>query len=225
MGGFIFGSGGGGGSGLNWDEITMQPQFGLAGKKFFDKDKQLKTGSIPNWDGYTIKGEPSGPKHVVQSSRDERYIPAGNYLGVDVDLKPITPSNIYFKGVHGPYDESNPNPFDVNELLIDYSIVHGQIPAFVFFGCTDNLVYKDGVPIEPPADAAVAGWARLVGVETPIVFWWTRSRSKLYSAYFRLVDYPDEQKAMLNFSEGTGPSGYIFDPHGLAQYDYWLMGV
>lgn len=88
MGCFIFGSGSGGGSNLPFDQVTMEPQFGLAGKKFIDKNEQLKTGTIQNWNGTPLTDENwSGSADIIQPSlpsAPRQYIPAGVYLGKDV---------------------------------------------------------------------------------------------------------------------------------------------
>lgn len=89
MGILVFGSGGGGnGGGLNWDEVDIQPQFALSGKKFFDKDKQLRAGTILNWDGTPLSGPSSdSSKVIITPDKDHAWhIPGGRYLGRDVEI-------------------------------------------------------------------------------------------------------------------------------------------
>lgn len=89
MGCFIFGSGGiGGNGGVPFDQVTMEPQFGLAGKKFIDKNKQLKTGTIQNWNGEKTAlnpGEQWDTPDIVPSTAAS-YIPAGYYIGQDIKI-------------------------------------------------------------------------------------------------------------------------------------------
>lgn len=88
MGCFIFGGGGiGGNGGVPFDQVTMEPQFGLAGKKFIDKNKQLRTGTIQNWDGTPIslsEGDTPVDPDTINPSLTSKYIPAGVYLGKPV---------------------------------------------------------------------------------------------------------------------------------------------
>ena len=94
MGCFIFGGGGKKASGDNLDfsQVTMEPQFGLAGKKFYNKNKELKTGTILNWDGTPLTlldGETVPGADIVEPSLSRRYIPSGKYLGKPVELAPM----------------------------------------------------------------------------------------------------------------------------------------
>ncbi|MBO4556509.1 MAG: hypothetical protein J5706_07085 [Elusimicrobiales bacterium] len=89
MGGFIFGSGSGGGSGggLDWSQVNMAPQFGLAGKKFFDQNKQLREGTILNWDGTVLSGASTDSnKIIVVPATSAKHILGGRYLGRDIEI-------------------------------------------------------------------------------------------------------------------------------------------
>ena len=102
MGCFIFGSGGSGGGGvLNWDQVTMEPQFGLSGKKFFDKNKQLRNGTIQNWNGEKIMLNPEEQwdNPDIVPSIIASYIPAGYYIGQDIKIAsmPIGSVNVSWR--------------------------------------------------------------------------------------------------------------------------------
>ena len=89
MGGFIFGSGNGGGSGggLDWSQVNMAPQFGLTGKKFFDQNKQLQEGTILNWDGTVLSGASTDSnKIIVVPATSAKHILGGRYLGRDIEI-------------------------------------------------------------------------------------------------------------------------------------------
>lgn len=94
MGCFIFGGGGkkADGDNLNFSQVNMEPQFGLAGKKFYNRNKELKTGTILNWDGTPLTlmdGDTIPGADVVEPSLTTRYIPSGKYLGKPVELAPM----------------------------------------------------------------------------------------------------------------------------------------
>lgn len=100
MGCFIFGGGGkkADGDNLDFSRVTMEPQFGLAGKKFYNKNKELKTGTILNWDGTPLTlpdGETISGADVVEPSLSRRYIPSGKYLGKPVELAPMAQGSIF----------------------------------------------------------------------------------------------------------------------------------
>lgn len=89
MGVFIFNSGGGGNSGpaLDWDQVNVEPQFVLQGKKFLDKDKQLKVGTILNWDGTVLSGASGDSnKIIVAPATTAKHIAAGRYLSRDIEI-------------------------------------------------------------------------------------------------------------------------------------------
>ena len=89
MGGFIFGSGGGdpGGGGVDWNQVTMAPQFGLTGKKFYDQNKQLREGTILNWDGTVLNGASTDSnKRIVVPATSAKHILGGRYLGRDIEI-------------------------------------------------------------------------------------------------------------------------------------------
>ncbi len=99
MGCFIFGGGGkkADGDNLDFSRVTMEPQFGLAGKKFYNKNKELKTGTILNWDGTPLTladGETIPGADVVEPSLSRRYIPSGKYLGKPVELAPMAQGSV-----------------------------------------------------------------------------------------------------------------------------------
>lgn len=99
MGCFIFGGGGkkADGDNLDFSRVTMEPQFGLAGKKFYNKNKELKTGTILNWDGTPLTlpdGETISGADVVEPSLSRRYIPSGKYLGKPVELAPMAQGSV-----------------------------------------------------------------------------------------------------------------------------------
>ena len=104
MGCFIFGGGGiGGNGGVPFDQVTMEPQFGLAGKKFIDKNKQLRTGTIQNWDGTPIslsEGDTPIDPDTINPSLTSKYIPAGVYLGKPVYF-PKMPEGSVEVGLNG----------------------------------------------------------------------------------------------------------------------------
>lgn len=88
MGGFIFGSGGGGNGGPDLSLVTMEPQFGLKDKMFYDRNGNLVPGTILNWDG-TVLFTPStdGNKMVVTPRADTaQHIAGGKYLGRDIEF-------------------------------------------------------------------------------------------------------------------------------------------
>ena len=99
MGCFIFGGGGkkADGDNLDFSPVTMEPQFGLAGKKFYNKNKELKTGTILNWDGTPLTlmdGDTIPGADVVEPSLTTRYIPSGKYLGKPVELAPMAQGSV-----------------------------------------------------------------------------------------------------------------------------------
>ena len=99
MGCFIFGGGGiGGNGGVPFDQVTMEPQFGLAGKKFIDKNKQLKTGTIQNWNGTLLtldhSGDSQGSDEYIEPALFNRYIPAGYYISKDIDIRPMPEGSV-----------------------------------------------------------------------------------------------------------------------------------
>lgn len=98
MGCFIFGGGGGkGDSSLDFSQVNMEPQYALAGKKFYNKDKELKAGTILNWDGTPLTladGETISGADVVEPSLTTRYIPSGKYLGKPVFLAPMAQGSV-----------------------------------------------------------------------------------------------------------------------------------
>lgn len=100
MGCFIFGSGGGrnNGGGPDFSLVNMEPQFALAGKKFYNRNQELKTGTILNWDGTPLTlmdGDTIPDADVVEPSLTTRYIPSGKYLGKPVELAPMAQGSIF----------------------------------------------------------------------------------------------------------------------------------
>ena len=106
MGVFLFGSGGKKDSaGPDLSQVTMQPQFGLSGKKFFDKNGNLKEGAILNWDGTPITlmdGDTVPGADIINPSLDERYIPSGFYLGRPIELKQMDRYSGSYSCIPGP---------------------------------------------------------------------------------------------------------------------------
>ena len=87
MGGFIFGSGGGGGIGPDLSLVDIEPQFALSGKKFYDRNGNLLAGTILNWDGTVLSGPSTdGNKLTVNPSTSAQHIAAGKYLGREIEF-------------------------------------------------------------------------------------------------------------------------------------------
>ncbi len=87
MGGFVFGSGGGSGNSVDFLKVTMEPQFGLSGKKFYDRSGNLVPGTILNWDGTVLSGASTdGNKVIVTPDSVAQHIAAGKYLGRDIEF-------------------------------------------------------------------------------------------------------------------------------------------
>ena len=91
MGCFIFGSGGGknnGGGGPDFSLVNMEPQFALAGKRFYNRNQDLRTGTIPNWNGEQVALLPGDewPTPDITPSLEASYIPSGYYIGQDIKI-------------------------------------------------------------------------------------------------------------------------------------------
>lgn len=88
MGIYIFGSGGGGGtSGTDTSNDTIEGKFVLNPYTFHDKDGNPGTGLIYNWDGTVLAGASTdGNKVTVQPSTSVRHIAAGSYINREIEL-------------------------------------------------------------------------------------------------------------------------------------------
>lgn len=83
---FIFGKGGGSGSGPDLSKVTARPEYVLSPYKYVDKGGVLRQGTISNFAGEPAEGAASGDHFTINPSTDARHIPAGSYLGRAIDL-------------------------------------------------------------------------------------------------------------------------------------------
>ena len=85
---YIFGSGGGGGtSGTDTSNDTVEGKYVLNPYTFHDKNGNAGTGLIYNWDGTILAGASTdGNKVTVQPSQSVRHIAAGSYINREIEL-------------------------------------------------------------------------------------------------------------------------------------------
>ncbi len=88
MGIYIFGSGGGGGtSGTDTSNDTIEGKYVLNPYTFHDKNGNAGTGLIYNWDGTILAGgSTDGNKVTIQPSQSTRHIAAGSYINREIEL-------------------------------------------------------------------------------------------------------------------------------------------
>lgn len=87
----IFGSGGGGGGeGVDLSLDTVRPKYVLSPYRFHDNRGIRREGEIPHWNGLTQAGaSQDGNKVTISPTLQPRHIPAGSYLGRDIELAPM----------------------------------------------------------------------------------------------------------------------------------------
>ena len=85
---YIFGSGGGGGtSGTDTSNDTIEGKYVLNPYTFHDKNGNAGTGLIYNWDGTILAGgSADGNKVTIQPSQSVRHIAAGSYINREIEL-------------------------------------------------------------------------------------------------------------------------------------------
>jgi len=85
---YIFGSGGGGGtSGTDTSNDTIESKYVLNPYTFHDKNGNAGTGLIYNWDGTILAGgSTDGNKVTIQPASSVRHIAAGSYINREIEL-------------------------------------------------------------------------------------------------------------------------------------------
>lgn len=85
---YIFGSGGGGGtSGTDTSNDTVEGKYVLNPYTFHDKNGNAGTGLIYNWDGTILAGgSADGNKVIIQPASSVRHIAAGSYINREIEL-------------------------------------------------------------------------------------------------------------------------------------------
>lgn len=146
MGCFIFGGGGkkADGDNLDFSQVTMEPQFGLAGKKFYNKNKELKTGTILNWDGTPLTlldGETVPGADVVEPSLSRRYIPSGKYLGKPVELAPMAQGSVTGAQLDDQTFRITKSAGYIEGGTQDIAI-SGHMPSWRFINATANSISR-----------------------------------------------------------------------------------
>lgn len=155
MGCFIFGGGGKkGDSSLDFSKVTMEPQYALAGKKFFNRNKELKAGNISNYVAPAAGASDSPDKlTLLPEVNAARHIPAGVYMSRDVEIGPLA-GNIPFISNGGiPYEgQEGPVPIrpaggpstDPGKVHITSSGITRHYPAGIYL---DHDLEIEGLPL------------------------------------------------------------------------------